>query len=122
MMIAGNTTMLYLLTSRSPESLAHAPFLADSLFGEWTTILRIKTFLPHCMNAFVGADVSCAVLASGMTMLHRTAMLVDVSTNGEIALWKDGALSVASTAAGPAFESAGSVMGSASVPGVIDKV
>lgn len=122
MVVAGNTTMLYLLTGRSPKSLAYAPFLADSLFGEWTTILGIKTYLPHCMNAFVGADISCAVLASGMTELHSPAVLVDVGTNGEIALWKDGALSVASTAAGPAFEGAGIVMGSASVPGAIDKV
>ncbi len=36
LVITGNTSMLYLLTGRSPECLSHAPFQADWLAGEWT--------------------------------------------------------------------------------------
>ena len=44
--VAGNTTMLYLLTGRNPESLSHAPFEADCLFGQETTLLGRRTLLP----------------------------------------------------------------------------
>ncbi|MDD4081491.1 MAG: ASKHA domain-containing protein [Eubacteriales bacterium] len=120
--ITGNTTMLYLLRGLSPLALSRAPFEADHLFGEWAEILGRKAYLPPCMNAFVGADITCAALASGLAEKEETALLVDVGTNGEIALWKDGALHVASTAAGPAFEGAGIRMGLSSVPGAIDSV
>ncbi len=122
LVIAGNTTMLYLLTGRSPLSLSRAPFKADHLFGEWVDFMGARAYLPPCMNAFVGADISCAVLASGMCEQDRTALLVDVGTNGEIALWHKGRLLVTSTAAGPAFEGAGIHMGCGSVVGAIDSV
>ena len=121
LVLTGNTTMLYLLTGRSPESLAHAPFRADTLFGVETTLLGRRAYLPHCMNAFVGADITCAVLSSGMCEQSDVALLCDVGTNGEIALWKDGVLYVTSTAAGPAFEGAGISCGCGSVRGAVDK-
>lgn len=120
--IAGNTTMLYLLTGRNPESLSHAPFEADCLFGQETTLLGRRTLLPPCMNAFVGADITCAVLAAGQCLEKGPSLLCDVGTNGEIALWKDGVLYVTSTAAGPAFEGAGISCGCGSIPGAIDQV
>ena len=120
--ITGNTTMLYLLTQRDPTCLSAAPFQADTLFDNYVTFLSRKTYLPPCMNAFVGADITCAVLASGMCDSPATALLCDIGTNGEIALWKDGTLYVTSTAAGPAFEGAGISCGCGSVGGAIDKV
>ena len=119
--ITGNTTMLYLLTGRDPACLSHAPFLADTLFDAEVSLLDTRAYLPPCMDAFVGADISCAVLASGMCS-QRTALLCDIGTNGEIALWKDGVLHIASTAAGPAFEGALISCGCSSIPGAIDKV
>ena len=120
--IAGNTTMLYLLTGRNPDCLAHAPFKADTLFDVDYEILGRKAYLPSCMNAFVGADITCAVLSSQMTENQGPSLLCDIGTNGEIALWKDGILYVTSTAAGPAFEGAGISCGCGSVRGAIDKV
>lgn len=122
LVITGNTAMLYLLTDRNPLSLSRAPFEADHLFGGWADILDCKAYLPPCMNAFVGADITCAVLSSGMCEKKDTALLADVGTNGEIALWKNGVLYVASTAAGPAFEGAGIHMGCASIQGAVDSV
>jgi len=118
MVITGNTTMLYLLTGKDPVALAYAPFTADTLFD---TIWN-NAYLPPCLHAFVGADISCAVLASGMCGQSETALLCDIGTNGEIALWKDGTLYVTSTAAGPAFEGAGISCGCSSVSGAIDRV
>lgn len=122
MVVTGNTTMLYLLCGRDPSSLSRAPFLADTLFDTTVEILGVTTYLPPCMNAFVGADITCAVLASGMCDAEKTALLCDIGTNGEIALWKDGTLYTTSTAAGPAFEGAGISCGCGSIGGAIDKV
>ena len=121
MVAVGNTTMLYLLTEKDPAALARVPFRADCLFDLETEIGGIPAYLPPCMGAFVGADIACAVLSSGMCD-HRAALLCDIGTNGEIALWKDGVLHVAATAAGPAFEGAGISCGCGSVPGAIDRV
>ncbi len=120
--LTGNTTMLYLLTGRTPETLAVAPYLADHLFGEEITFLGKPAYLPNCMHAFVGADITCAVLASGICDSAATALLCDIGTNGEIALWKNGTLYITSTAAGPVFEGAGISCGCQSIAGAIEAV
>lgn len=106
MVITGNTAMMYLLTGACPESVARAPFEADDLFGRWITLFGINTYLMPCMNAFVGGDITAAVLDSGMLLSDGISLLCDIGTNGETALYKDGVLYVTSTAAGPAFEGA----------------
>lgn len=120
--LTGNTTMLYLLTGRTPETLAVAPYLADHLFGETLSFLGKTAYLPNCLHAFVGADITCAVLTSGICDRPETALLCDIGTNGEIALWKNRSLYVTSTAAGPVFEGAGISCGCQSVPGAIEGV
>ena len=122
LVVTGNTTMLYLLTGRDPACLSAAPFRADCLFDQNDTLLGIPVYYPPCMNAFVGADITCAVLDSGMHLKEETALLCDIGTNGELALWRDGKLYVTSTAAGPAFEGAGISCGCGSIPGAIDRV
>ena len=120
--VTGNTTMLYLLTGRNPASLSRAPFQADCLFDETVALCGRQAYLPPCMHAFVGADITCAVLDSGLCEKRGVALLCDVGTNGELALWKDGTLLVTSTAAGPAFEGAGISCGCGSVRGAVDRV
>lgn len=127
----GNTAMLYLLTESSPLALSRAPFAADKLFGEEIDALALgidiladgaKIYLPPCISAFVGADTVCALLSSEFCDSEEPRMLVDIGTNGEMALWKDGNLSVCSTAAGPAFEGVGISAGMRGENGAIDKV
>lgn len=129
--ITGNTTMLTLLTETSPEPLSHAPFRAERLFGERIIAKELglsavppatEIYLPPCISAFVGADTVCAILATELTKKNETALLADVGTNGEIALWHDGHLLVSSTAAGPAFEGVGISMGMRATLGAIDRV
>ena len=122
LVVTGNTAILYLFTGKDPSSLAKAPFEADYLFGETLILNGRQVYLPRCMHAFVGADTTCAVLASGMCDQSGVSLLADVGTNGELALWKDGKLLVTSTAAGPAFEGMGISCGCGSEPGAIDRV
>ena len=128
--ITGNTIMLSLLTETSPEPFSHAPFEAKRLFGETLSAAELKVrvlkkdtkiYVAPCISAFVGADTVCALLATELCS-KDTAMLADIGTNGEIALWHNGKLTVCSTAAGPAFEGVGISMGMRGAAGAIDKV
>lgn len=128
--ITGNTVMLSLLTEQSLEPFSHAPFAATRLFGETLTAETLSlvslspatpVYLPPCISAFVGADITCAILATDLCE-KASAMLADIGTNGEMALWHNGTLTVCSTAAGPAFEGVGISMGMQGVAGAIDKV
>lgn len=129
--ITGNTTMLYLLTGQDVDCLSHAPFLADTLYGgEYaadalglaSAAPGARVYLPRCISAFVGADITTAILASELTAQTAPSLLVDIGTNGEIAFSHDGTLLSCSTAAGPAFEGAGIQMGMNAVRGAIDAV
>jgi len=128
--ITGNTVMLSFLTEQSVEPFSHAPFDAERLFGETLTAEQLDlssvmpntpVYLPPCISAFVGADTTCALLATQLCE-GETAMLADIGTNGEMALWHNGSLTVCSTAAGPAFEGVGISMGMRGADGAIDKV
>ena len=129
--VTGNTAMLYLLTEACPVTLSRAPFAADRLFGELIAADALginifaddaKIYLPPCISAFVGADTVCALLSTELCESGETQMLVDIGTNGEMALWHAGKLSVCSTAAGPAFEGVGISCGMRGETGGIDKV
>lgn len=115
--ITGNTVMLHLLTGKSPSGMASYPFEPASLFGEWCK----NAYLPSCISSYVGADITTAVLSCGMTN-YKTALLADIGTNGEMALWHDGKLICCSAAAGPAFEGAGISCGVPAVSGAVNKV
>lgn len=128
--VTGNTVMLHLLTEESVEPLSHAPFEAKRLFGETLAASELslsclkpdtQVYLPPCVAAFVGADTTCAIIATGLCK-QANALLVDIGTNGEMAMWNGSELSVCSTAAGPAFEGVGISMGMRGSEGAIDKV
>lgn len=135
--ITGNTSMLYFLIQKNPRCLSRAPFEADELFGWWTTgealdlsCRKADVYLPRCMSAFVGADITTAILGSGLTETDgvsaarggRSRLMVDVGTNGEIVLFHKERLICCATAAGPAFEGAGLSYGMRGVAGAIDHV
>ena len=128
MVITGNTAMLHLLTATDISPLAAAPFAVKERFGRCVPAgeldlpcgAEVPVYLPRCMSAFVGADITTALLASGICRSDSTALLADIGTNGEIALWHKGKLSCCSTAAGPAFEGANLSQGMQGAPGAID--
>ena len=128
--ITGNTTMLYLLTERDPECLSRAPFIADELVGRFAepeeltlpSVPEAKIYLAGCISAFVGADITTALLAAGICGRSENALMADIGTNGELALWDGKTLRCCSTAAGPVFEGAEISQGMSGRPGAIDHV
>ncbi len=111
--ITGNTVMLHLLAQKSCKPLSAAPFKAEFLGGKVykSEELNIENggevLLLNCFSAFVGADIASAVLASGMMDKNATSLIVDIGTNGEMALHHNNKLYCCSTAAGPTFEGVG---------------
>ena len=128
--ITGNTAMLYLLRGYDVRDIALAPFQARHLFGEYVPARELgldwgadcQVYLPPCLSAYVGADITCGLLACDILHARGPALLADVGTNGEMALLSDGTIYCCATAAGPAFEGVGISCGSAAVTGAIDAV
>lgn len=122
--VTGNTAMLHLFAGLDPASLGASPFAVQSYFGRVSDhrVAGAPVYLPRAVGAFVGADITCAILASGMTRQTGTTLLVDIGTNGEMALCQNGTLRCCATAAGPAFEGAGLSMGMPAAGGAIRAV
>jgi uncharacterized 2Fe-2S/4Fe-4S cluster protein (DUF4445 family) len=131
LVITGNTVMLSFLTDTSVVPFSKAPFKCERLFGEELQAEEIglqsvcsatKIYIPNCISAFIGADAVNAVLASEMCAKKQTSLVIDIGTNGEMALWHNNRLYFCSTAAGPAFEGVGISMGMSAREGAIDIV
>ena len=128
--LVGNTVMHHLFGGVDVEPLSHYPFapvndgmqvFAASDLGWPAAGSPTVRFLP-CLGGFVGSDILAGVLA---TRLHESAglvSLIDLGTNGEIAIGNRERILCASTAAGPAFEGARISMGMRAATGAIAEV
>lgn len=116
--IAGNTTMLHLLAGEDPTPLGVAPFTPRFLAARRLSSADIDLHVPGLaadtpiqllpgIAAYIGADITAGVFASGMVFDPAPSLLVDIGTNGEIVLQSSGRLTGCATAAGPAFEGSG---------------
>jgi uncharacterized 2Fe-2S/4Fe-4S cluster protein (DUF4445 family) len=122
--------MLHILTGLDPQSLSFYPFETKSNFGYFLSANSLfpifsnhsKLYLPPCISAYVGADITCAILATSLYGGIDDALLVDIGTNGEMAYYKNHQLTCCSCAAGPAFEGAGLSMGMTASSGAISDV
>lgn len=121
MCIAGNTTMEHLFMGYDVSSLGHSPFTPVEIgLQEYRhTGWDFTVWLVPGISAFVGGDIVAGLYARGMlserfqesfvekkgqTSQEELSLLIDLGTNGEMAI-KDGTrMIVTATAAGPAFE------------------
>ncbi|WP_155829695.1 ASKHA domain-containing protein [Butyrivibrio sp. AC2005] len=135
MMIAGNTTMQHILMGDSCEGLGKAPYTPVRLsypVMDMTQLLgdkeayrqESKCILAPGISAFVGADIVSGMYALSFDKIPegKKYMLIDLGTNGEMALADSEKISVCSTAAGPVFEGGGISCGMAGVKGAIEHI
>ena len=133
MVAVGNTTMSHLLLGIDPESLARAPFepaftgsrsVAASELGLLERIGSgyLKLYVLPNIAGHVGSDIVAGILSSRLRDLGGTNLSIDIGTNGEIALFREGKTFVCSTAAGPAFEGASIKHGMRAASGAIEAV
>lgn len=128
--VVGNTTMTHLLLGVDASSLASAPYLPGY---EGPVVVSAKEMgltmaedadlqiLPN-IAGHVGADIVGVLIASDLKHLDGANLAIDIGTNGEILLAKDGRILTCSTAAGPAFEGASIRHGMRASTGAIEKV
>jgi uncharacterized 2Fe-2S/4Fe-4S cluster protein (DUF4445 family) len=128
--LVGNTTMITLALGFDPSPLGRVPF-EPPLWGPVEAAASERGFhasvgarllVPRVISGFLGADILAAVLALEIAEHPETRMVVDLGTNGEIALGNTEAVLACSTAAGPAFEGAGISRGMRAAPGAIESV
>jgi len=129
--VAGNTTMLHLLTGTDPSSLGVAPFrpmfTAHRVFTagalEWEPLAsETPVHLLPGFSAYVGADLVAGCLCTGLLNDAGPSLLVDIGTNGEILLRHGARLLATATAAGPAFEGGRLTHGVRAVAGAVAHV
>ncbi len=115
--VAGNSAMAAMLAGVDSSSLATAPYVApetpDTVDPGWAALRSSATLrVLGPIASFVGGDVLAGLIALDVASHRDPVLLVDVGTNAEIALWAHGRLTVASAAAGPAFEGVRGLTGS----------
>lgn len=128
--VAGNTTMQQLLVGIDPSGLGEKPFTPAFIHAQHTTASKLgihahaeaEVVVFPQIGGFVGGDTVAGLLAAHADIFDKPTLLVDIGTNGEIALFNKGEIFTASTAAGPAFEGARIRQGMRAVTGAIDQV
>jgi len=128
--VVGNSIMIHILLGLNPRQLTLAPYIP--LIGEmaarppeefgWTFQGSGYVETLPLISAFVGADTLGMILALDLEHEEENSLSIDIGTNGEIVLAKNGELITTSTAAGPAFEGAQISCGMRALEGAITGV
>ncbi|OLN29478.1 ASKHA domain-containing protein [Desulfosporosinus metallidurans] len=128
--IAANTCMHHIFLGINPQSIAVAPYvpaLSEPLVLD-ASELKIsinqagKVFMLPNIAGFVGADTVAVLLATELDQSEDIKLVIDIGTNGEIALGSREKMVACSAAAGPAFEGAQISSGMRGAVGAIDHV
>jgi uncharacterized 2Fe-2S/4Fe-4S cluster protein (DUF4445 family) len=128
--LVGNSVMHHLFSNLDVEPLSHAPFHSPHLCEQRFSAADLAWDLPatccirfvRCLGGFVGSDILAGIIAVGMPASNELLALVDLGTNGEIAIGNRDRILYASTAAGPAFEAASIRMGMRASSGAVSRV
>lgn len=125
--VAGNTAMIHFLMGYPCDTLGVAPFRPYSLAllkgssAELTGLGHLDataTVFPG-ISGYVGGDITAGLLYCGFDRAEKVSMLIDLGTNGELAIGNNEKILVTSTAAGPTFEGGNISRGIGSVSGAI---
>ncbi|MDK2980333.1 MAG: hypothetical protein PWQ55_680 [Chloroflexota bacterium] len=129
--LVGNTAMHHFSLGLPSAGLSVSPFvpavsgamdLPAAQLGLQQTMPGARVYAPPVIAGFVGSDHLAFLLASGFAQDQRIRLGIDIGTNTEIALQKDGRILSVSTASGPAFEGAHIRYGMRAAPGAIEHV
>lgn len=105
--LAGNTVMTHLLMNYDISGLSRAPFKPVTTMSVSFESAEINGITVPGISAFVGGDIVAGMLVCKRLMQAEKvsrALLIDLGTNGEMALISPEGNLCTATAAGPAFE------------------
>lgn len=128
--IAANCTMLHFLLGVNSESIGKSPYApafvkakhipANSIGLEVNPSCRLYC-LPS-VSSYIGADIVAGAYVCSLHKEKGNVLFIDIGTNGEIVLSKNGTLLSCSCAAGPALEGMNISCGMRAAEGAIEDV
>jgi uncharacterized 2Fe-2S/4Fe-4S cluster protein (DUF4445 family) len=128
--VTGNTTMIQLFLAIDPRTIREMPFIPTisqplPVTAEQLGLNINPQATVDCLpvvGAYVGADITAGVVASGMHDTDALTLFIDVGTNGEIVLGNRDWLITCACSAGPAFEGSGVRHGMRATAGAIEEI
>jgi uncharacterized 2Fe-2S/4Fe-4S cluster protein (DUF4445 family) len=130
MVISGNTVMAHLLLGISPASIGVSPFQPSTKFPGTFRATEIGLAMNPAglvdvvpaIGGYVGGDIVSGIDVCRVHEGHGTHLLIDIGTNGEIALGTPKGMWACATAAGPAYEGSGISCGMRAGSGAIERI
>lgn len=127
--VVGNTAVHHLFAGLPVRQLGHAPYVAAVQQALRFPAREVgltggpgaRVYMPPNIAGYVGADHSAMLLASDIHNQQGVVVALDIGTNTEVSLFKDGRLVSCSCASGPAFEGAHIHAGMRAAPGAIER-
>ncbi len=127
---AGNTTMSHLLLSLIPCSIRFDPYVPTANIFPQIRARQVgininpEGILETIADvaSYVGGDIVAGILACGIADRTETGILIDVGTNGEIAIGNNDWMVCCSASAGPAFEGGGIKNGMRATRGAMERI
>jgi len=127
---AGNPTMIHFLLGLEATYIRREPYIpvvqSPPVVRAAEVGIRIhEQGLLRCLpgvGAYVGADITAGILASGLHQSDELALFFDIGTNGEVVLGNRDWLIGCSASAGPAFEGGEMKSGMRAAAGAIERV
>jgi uncharacterized 2Fe-2S/4Fe-4S cluster protein (DUF4445 family) len=127
---AGNTTMTHLLLGLDPSAIRKTPYIPASAATPPVRAVEVGIqvnprgllYTVPSIGGWVGGDVTAGIYAVGLRRSEKVQMLIDIGTNGEIAVGNRDWMIACSASAGPAFEGSGVKHGMKAMHGAIERV
>ena len=120
--------MCHLFAGISPVSIGVTPFMPQEFFGKEYTGEQLgltdcrSVYIAPAVAGFVGGDITSDLLAVMQKNPKEKVLLLDIGTNGEMAVGNEDQIYCCATAVGSAFEGAEMAMGMPAAVGAISHV
>ena len=126
----GNSTMRDIFFGQDVQTLGVIPFESSSPEAVTKTASEIgldvhpgaRVYSPPLIGGHAGTDALADILACGMYEQESLVMLIDIGTNGEVAVGNRHKIMTASCAAGGAYEGATTECGVGAIDGAIKNI
>ena len=122
--LAGNAVMEHLYAGLNPAPIGKVPFYTQTRFGE-PMDTEPSLYLAPAAASYVGGDIlmgAAWLLWDKPERKDRTILFLDLGTNGELGVYRNGKWVFAATAAGPAFEGAHIALGMPATKGAVTRI
>jgi len=129
-MAVGNSTMRDIFFGQPVVTLGVIPFESSNPSALTTKAAQIGlsvnpgavVYSPPLIGGHAGADALADIMACGMYRQEHVTMLIDIGTNGEVAVGNRDRIMTASCAAGGAYEGATTECGVGAIEGAIKNI